>query len=110
MTSLSFKLSGDFIEPFKTRKPDWGYQDAAGNSLGEITFLRTYSRKKPDGTKEQWWEVCRRVIEGMYSIQKDWSNDNRLPWSGHKAQASAQEAFTRMFEFKWLPPGRGLTV
>jgi len=110
VTALSFKLSDDFIQPFKTREPDWGYQDAAGNSLGEITFLRTYSRKKTDGTKEQWWEVCRRVIEGMYSIQKDWSNDNRLPWNGHKAQYSAQEAYTRMFEFKWLPPGRGLWV
>lgn len=105
---FSFRLMDDFIEPFKARRVDWGYQDAAGNSLGEITFLRTYSRKKADGTKEKWWEVCRRVIDGMYSIQKDHAKVNRLPWNDYKAQKSAQEAYERLFTFKWTPPGRGL--
>jgi adenosylcobalamin-dependent ribonucleoside-triphosphate reductase len=76
--------------------------------LGEITFIRTYSRVKEDGTKERWHEVCRRVIEGMYSVQKNHAKDNRLPWNDNKAQKSAQEAFQRMFELKWTPPGRGL--
>src|SRR5690606_39917274 len=44
----------------------------------------------------------------MYSIQKDHCKTNRLPWNDHKAQVSAQEAYDRMFQFKWLPPGRGL--
>lgn len=105
---FSFKLSEDFLDGFKSRAVDWGYKDAAGNSLGEITFVRTYSRLKEDGTKERWWEVCRRVIEGMYSIQKDHAKTNRLPWNDHKAQRSAQEAFERLFSFKWTPPGRGL--
>ena len=52
--------------------------------------------------------MCQRVIEGMYSIQKDWAKSNRLPWNDRKAQASAQEAFDRMFTLKWTPPGRGL--
>jgi adenosylcobalamin-dependent ribonucleoside-triphosphate reductase len=76
--------------------------------LGEVTFIRTYSRVKEDGTKERWHEVCRRVIEGMYSVQKNHAKDNRLPWNDNKAQKSAQEAFQRMFELKWTPPGRGL--
>jgi adenosylcobalamin-dependent ribonucleoside-triphosphate reductase len=63
---------------------------------------------KEDGTKERWYEVCRRVIEGMYSVQKNHAKDNRLPWNDNKAQKSAQEAFQRMFELKWTPPGRGL--
>ncbi len=105
---LSFKLTEEFLEPYRTRDVDWGYQDAAGNSLGEITFLRTYSRVKPDGSKERWWEVCARVIEGMMSIQKDHALTNRLPWNARKAHATAQEAYERMFSFKWLPPGRGL--
>ena len=63
---------------------------------------------KEDGTKERWHEVCRRVIEGMYSVQKNHAKDNRLPWNDNKAQKSAQEAFQRMFELKWTPPGRGL--
>lgn len=105
---LTFKLSDEFIEPYRQRKVDWGYPDAAGNSLGEITFLRTYSRVKPDGTKERWHEVCRRVIEGMFSIQKDHVKANRLPWSDRKAQATAQDAYERLFTFRWTPPGRGL--
>jgi hypothetical protein len=41
-----------------------------------------------------------RVIEGMYSVQKNHAKENRLPWNDNKAQKSAQEAFQRMFEFK----------
>lgn len=105
---LSFRLSDSFLEEYKTKPVDWGYTDAGGNSLGEITFLRTYSRLKDDGTKERWWEVCKRVIEGMFSIQKDYIKENRLPWSNAKAQRTAQDAFERLFTFKWTPPGRGL--
>ena len=107
---FSFKLSDDFVVAFNGKKVPWGYKDAAGSSVGEITFLRTYSRIKADGTKETWAEVCRRVIEGMYSIQKDWCKTNRLPWNEKKAQSSAKEAFERLFELKWTPPGRGLWV
>lgn len=107
---FSFRLNEAFVDRYRNVRPDWGFTDAAGSSLGEITFLRTYSRKKEDGSKEQWYEVCERVINGMYSIQKDYAKANRLPWSDSKAQASAQEAFARLFEFKWTPPGRGLWV
>lgn len=107
---LSFRLSDDFISKYTNRPVDWGFKDAGGNSLGEITFLRTYSRLKDNGTKERWWEVCRRVVEGMFSIQKDWCKTNRLPWNDNKAQRSAQEAYERLFTFKWTPPGRGLWV
>lgn len=107
---LSFKLSDDFVNSYKSRKAPFGYTDAAGNSVGEITFLRTYSRLKEDGTKETWADVCQRVIEGMYSIQKDHCKSQRLPWNDARAQASAKEAFERLFELKWTPPGRGLWV
>lgn len=108
MTIPSFRLSDDFVSKFVDVEPPFGFTDAGGNNLGEITFIRTYSRVKDDGTKERWWEVCRRVIEGMYSIQKDWAVKNKLPWNSNKAQTSAREAFERMFELKWTPPGRGL--
>ncbi len=107
---FSFKISEDFISPYRDKKPPFGYRDAAGNSVGEITFLRTYSRKKADGTKETWTDVCERVINGMYSLQKDHCKKNRLPWNGVKAQASAKEAFDRLFNLKWTPPGRGLWI
>jgi adenosylcobalamin-dependent ribonucleoside-triphosphate reductase len=44
----------------------------------------------------------------MYSVQKNHAKENRLPWNDYKAQKSAQEAFDRMFNLKWTPPGRGL--
>ena len=107
---FTFKLSEDFVSSYKEKKAPFGYKDAAGNSVGEITFLRTYSRKKLDGTKETWVEVCERVINGMYSLQKEHCRKNRLPWNGAKAQASAKEAFDRLFNLKWTPPGRGLWI
>ena len=110
MSLFSFKLADDFVATYKAKKAPFGYQDAAGNSVGEITYLRTYSRLKADGTKETWVDVCERVINGMYSLQKDHAKLNRLPWSDAKAAASAKEAFDRLFELKWTPPGRGLWV
>ena len=105
---FSFKLADDFVTSYRSKSVPWGYKDAAGNSVGEITFLRTYSRLKEDGTKETWVDACERVINGMYSLQKDWAKQSRLPWSDIKAAASAKEAFDRMFNFKWTPPGRGI--
>lgn len=107
---FSFKLNDEFVNLYRTKNPPFGYRDAGGNSVGEITFLRTYSRKKPDGTKETWVDVCERVINGMYSLQKEHCKKNRLPWNGVKAQASAKEAFDRLFNLKWTPPGRGLWI
>ncbi len=107
---FSFSLSKDFVATYKDKKAPFGYQDAAGNSVGEITFLRTYSRLKEDGTKETWVDVCERVVNGMYSIQKDHCKSQRLPWNDSRAQASAKEAFDRLFNLKWTPPGRGLWV
>jgi len=105
---FSFTLPSDFVEKYKTLESPFGFVDAGGNALGEITFVRTYSRVKEDGTKERWYEVVRRVIEGMYSVQKNHAKENRLPWNDYKAQKSAQEAFDRMFTLKWTPPGRGM--
>lgn len=108
--SLSFKLSEDFVSSYRDKKAPFGFRDAGDNSVGEITFLRTYSRLKEDGTKETWVDVCERVINGMYSLQKDHCKSNRLPWNDAKGQASAKEAFDRLFNLKWTPPGRGLWV
>jgi len=104
---LSFRLSDNFIKPYKTKTPSFGFPIGGGNTLGEYVWFTKYSRKKLDGTKERFWEGCRRVIEGMYSIQKDHAFYYRLPWDEKKAIVSAQEAYDRLFSFKWTPPGRG---
>lgn len=105
---LSFKLSDDFLEPYSQKEVSWGFDIGGGNSLSELTFILKYSRKKEDGSKERWWEVCRRCVEGYYSILKDHAKYNRTPWNDQKAQRSAQDAFDRMFKMKWTPPGRGM--
>ena len=63
---LSFRLPEDFLADYQERTPDWGFPIGGGNSLAELTFYSKYSRLKEDGTKERWWEVCRRCIEGYY--------------------------------------------
>ena len=104
----NFKLPVAFLDEYKDRKPQWGFMDEAGNSLGEVTFLRSYSRLKEDGTKETWAETCQRVVEGMFTIQREHCRRQKLPWDYKKAQRSAQDAYDRLFTFKWTPPGRGL--
>lgn len=106
---LSFHLSDDYVDSYAERPVKWGFpMGAAGDTLGEFIFVTKYARKKPDGTKERWHEACRRVVEGMFSIQKDHCLSRKIPWNANKAQRSAEEAYDRMFEMKWLPPGRGI--
>lgn len=61
-----------------------------------------------DHPTEEWWQTCQRVVEGCYNTQKAHCRSLSLPWSEPKAQESAQDMFMRMWEFKFLPPGRGL--
>ena len=100
---MDFKLSDEFTKPYSTKKVEWGF-----NGLGELTYYRTYSRLKDDGTNERWWETVRRVVNGIYSIQKEHILKQDLGWNESKAQSSAQEMYERIFAFKMLPPGRGL--
>lgn len=104
---LSFRMRDDFFDAYREAQPDWGFPMGGSNYLGEYAFITKYSRLKADETKERFWETCRRVIEGMFSIQKDHALRNRLPWDEHKAHRSAQEAYARLFVGKWSPPGRG---
>jgi adenosylcobalamin-dependent ribonucleoside-triphosphate reductase len=98
-----FKLSENFINKYKRKKPPFGF-----NGLGELVYMRTYSRIKENGKNERWWETIQRVVEGTYSMQKNWIDQHQLGWNPWQAQASAQEMYDRMFNMKFLPPGRGL--
>jgi ribonucleoside-triphosphate reductase len=98
-----FELTKSFLEVYKNIPPKWGF-----NGLGEFVYIRTYSRLKLDGKNEMWWETVQRVVEGLYSIQKQHIKDYNLGWNQTKAQKSAQEMYERIFSFKMLPPGRSL--
>lgn len=102
-----FKLSDNFVNFYRLRKPDWGFASGP-NSVGELTYARTYSRIKEDGTNETWADTVRRVVEGTYEIQRRHAEKNDRPWNESMAEKSAQEMFDRIFNFKFLPPGRGL--
>lgn len=101
--NLTFNLPKDFIDQYRSLPEPFGY-----NGLGSLTFYRTYSRQKDDGSYESWVDVCERVINGMYSIQKDHCAEHNRPWNENKAIESAKEAFDRMFNLKWTPSGRGM--
>ena len=113
MPGLPFKLSEKFVQTFKDKKPPFGF-----GILGELTYLRTYSRlRHVPGCKqvkdcgcpnEQWWETCQRVVEGTYNLQQQHIESLSLGWNPHHAQRSAQEMYDRIFSMKFLPPGRGL--
>jgi adenosylcobalamin-dependent ribonucleoside-triphosphate reductase len=98
-----FQLSENFIAKYKRKKPPFGF-----NGLGELVYMRTYSRIKDNGKNERWWETVKRVVEGTYSMQKSWIDQHQLGWNPWQAQRSAQEMYDRMFNMKFLPPGRGL--
>tara|TARA_B100001123_G_scaffold74689_5_gene84321 strand:+ start:49660 stop:51627 length:1968 start_codon:yes stop_codon:yes gene_type:complete len=101
-----FRLSEPFVEPYKTADVPWG-------PLGYVTFKRTYARRLSEfddgaGGTEEWWQTCRRVVEGMFNMQKQHVVTLGLEWNDAKAQKTAKEAFDRLFHLKWTPPGRGL--
>jgi len=105
-TIRRFRLSDTFIEPYKEATVPWG-------PIGYITYKRTYSRRlgefEPGATgTEEWWQTCRRVVEGMFNIQKEHVVRLGLEWNDGKAQQTAKDAYDRLFNLKWTPPGRGL--
>ena len=101
-----FRLSDTFVDPYREAEVPWG-------PLGYITFKRTYARRlsefDPEATgTEEWWQTCRRVVEGMFNMQKQHVFHLGLEWSDAKSQKTAKEAYDRLFNLKWTPPGRGL--
>lgn len=65
---------------------------------GELVYNRTYSRTKPDGSKESWPETVRRVVDGNLALV-----DSR-----HQLEGEREQLIDLMTEFKLLPAGRHL--
>jgi ribonucleoside-triphosphate reductase len=99
------KLTDEFLSQYKGKQPKWGF-----DGLGYIVYLRTYARKKADGTLEDWWETVRRFTEGNFKIEA-----KRLDEIGKLNQKSLDILIVEMERFYHLafnlvitPPGRGL--
>jgi len=101
-------------------KPVFGY---AG--FGEAVYYRTYSRRKPRPEEvdlpevdkdnkllwtgqEHWGDTVIRVINGTFSIRKDWYIKNNIHWDEQFWQSYALRFGSSLHKMYWLPPGRGL--
>lgn len=100
---MLFQLNRKFVDSYRELPEPFGF-----GLLGALSFYRTYAREIDDGVLESWVDTCARVIDGMYTIQKEHCINNGVFWNEEKAQSSASEAFDRLFNLKWSPPGRGL--
>ena len=65
-----FMLDPGFLRGYRDRPVRWGY-----GALSWMTFKRSYSRNG-----ESWWQTCRRVIEGTFTVQRVHCLSQRLPW------------------------------
>jgi len=104
VSMTKFTLDEKFLDNFKEKQPKWG-------PLGYITYKRTYARLvEKEHRKEEFWETIKRVVEGCFSIQKEHCVKLGLPWNEIKAQNSAQIMYEKIWNFKFIPPGRGLWI
>lgn len=72
-------------------EPKWGPQ-------GELVYNRTYSRTKPDGSKETWRETVERVVDGNLAL---------VPEKYH-LKGERDALIDHIYNFKILPGGRHL--
>jgi ribonucleoside-triphosphate reductase len=96
----TFELDAELAAEYRDRPVPWGF-----GPLSWVAYKRSYSR---DG--EEWWQTCRRVIEGTLTIQRVHFLEEGLVWDEARAGHFAQEAYDRLWQFKWTPPGRGLWI
>lgn len=85
-------LSQEFINSYNTQTPPWGF-----GGLGEIVYLRTYSRKI-DGLDrtETWTETIKRIIDGAIEIG--------VPFT----EKEAEQLFDHMYNLRCTVAGRAL--
>jgi ribonucleoside-diphosphate reductase alpha chain len=85
-------LSQEFVDSYYAKQAPWGF-----GGLGEVVYLRTYSRKV-DGTdrNETWPETLQRVINGAIAIGAPYTD------------AEAETLFDHMFHLRCSFSGRAL--
>jgi len=78
--------------------PVFGFGD-----FGKFIYYTHYSRNG-----EHWVDTVIRIINGIFSIRKDWYIKHHIYWNENQMQKYAFEMSQSLFKMKWLPPGRGL--
>lgn len=102
---MELRLSEEFLSKYKGKQPKWGF-----DGLGYIVYLRTYSRKKPDGTQEEWWETVKRVTEGNFNIEVQRLKElgKLTPERLESLKREMERFYHLVFNLVMTPPGRGL--
>ena len=85
-------LSNEFLNSYTSKSAPWGF-----GGLGEIVYLRTYSRPvEGEDRNETWVETLKRVIDGAVSIGTPYT------------QEEAERLFDHMFNLRCSFSGRAL--
>lgn len=85
-------ISSDFVSKYASQTPPWGF-----GGMGEIVYLRTYSRSIPElGRNETWPETIQRCINGAVEIGAELSEEE------------AEKLFDHMFNLRCSLSGRSL--
>lgn len=84
-------LDQSFVDSYSQKQAPWGF-----NGMGEIVFLRTYSRKKENGDNETWTETLQRVVNGAHEIGVEYTKEE------------AEALFDHMFNLRCSFSGRAL--
>lgn len=122
-----FRMRDEFVRPYMTQEPAWG-------PVGKVVYVRTYARelrgqelvehlvrdygrdriearaeaRKIKVRREEFWQTARRVTEFVWTVFKRAAITNHHAWDEHEAQQKSEEMFRLLWDFKWLPPGRGM--
>lgn len=85
-------LSNDFLIRYEKLTPPWGF-----GGMGEVVYLRTYSRKM-EGTdrSEKWVDTIKRIIDGAVDIGVKFTPQE------------AESLFDHMFNLRCTVSGRAL--
>lgn len=84
------KLDETFIASYTNKQIPWGF-----GGLGEVVYLRTYSRKTDSG-QEGWIDTIQRVVNGAIDIGVDLDKQD------------AEKLFDHMFNLRCTVSGRAL--
>ncbi len=101
-------ITEKYTLPYTTKKRLHAAKTPFTSAYAECVFLRTYSRKREDGSKETWADCVIRVMEGVLSAFLTHYKKNGLAIDYTWLNNFAVEMTWAFFDLHWSPPGRGL--
>ena len=105
----TFRLPQRFIDAYDPGLHSGRHVAFGFNGVGEIAYRRSYARvRDSDGKQEVWHQTVERVVNGCFTMLRRHFAANDLRWDAEEQTTAAQKMYDKIFNFKFLPPGRGL--